>query len=242
MSAKQSRFIVSLCNIVFGEPEEKLLLFFSFSHNEGDESSSSLVPNFDMALPAVSFSFYSGSCASLHGILAVETEAGQLMMCNPSTEQVVKLTSDCIFVGYDPIDDQYKVLSWDNNIWEDPNAHLKHKVLTLGDGQGWRHIKDTTLPYRAISPNVCINGFLYYGTNRAGEIIMAPSLLSVNLQPFYIFYYNVETKNIRRVRLLGIGDSEEFRRSYGFEEHAKAFVNIAHQHVESIAFFKDPFI
>ncbi|EFH70038.1 hypothetical protein ARALYDRAFT_890952 [Arabidopsis lyrata subsp. lyrata] len=341
MSAKQSRFIVSLCNIVFGEPEEKLILFFSFSHDEGDESSSSssLVPNFEMALPAVSFSFYSGSCASLHGILTVETE-GQLMMCNPSTEQVVKLTSDCIFVGYDPIDDQYKVLSWDNIIWEDPNAHLKHKVLTLGDGQGWRHIKNTTLPYMAISPNVCINGFLYYGaycltqtrdpvmvcfdvrseklsfikappvvlqwgkeavfieykgklasivgntygavssfdlwiledvekhewskqkcvfpisvwdffdlggmsfpgTNRAGEIIMAPSLLSVNLQPFYIFYYNVETKNIRRVRLLGIGDSEEFRRSYGFGEHAKAFVNIAHQHVESIAFFKDPFI
>ncbi|CAH8254208.1 unnamed protein product [Arabidopsis lyrata] len=187
MSAKQSRFIVSLCNIVFGEPEEKLILFFSFSHDEGDESSSSssLVPNFEMALPAVSFSFYSGSCASLHGILTVETE-GQLMMCNPSTEQVVKLTSDCIFVGYDPIDDQYKVLSWDNIIWEDPNAHLKHKVLTLGDGQGWRHIKNTTLPYMAISPNVCINGFLYYGTNRAGEIIMAPSEKRFKNEPFIL--------------------------------------------------------
>ncbi|CAE5959163.1 unnamed protein product [Arabidopsis arenosa] len=169
-------------------PEEKLILFFSFSHDEGDESSSSsLVPNFEMALPAVSFSFYSGSCASLHGILAVETEAPPV---------VLQWGKEAVFIEY------------------------KGKLASIVGN-----------PYGAVS-----------STNRAGEIIMAPSLLSVNLQPFYIFYYNVETKNIRRVRLLGMGDSEEFRRSYGFGEHAKAFVNIAHQHVESIAFFKDPLI
>ncbi|KAG7656091.1 hypothetical protein ISN44_As01g031030 [Arabidopsis suecica] len=78
-------------------------------------------------------------------------------------------------------------------------------------------------------------------TNKAGEIIIAPKRLSLNFRPFYIFYYNVETKNMRRVKLLGFGDSEEFRRSYGFERTAgsrESLVLIAHNHTSS--FFKDP--
>uniref|UniRef100_A0A1J3JAA1 Putative F-box protein n=1 Tax=Noccaea caerulescens TaxID=107243 RepID=A0A1J3JAA1_NOCCA len=78
------------------------------------------------------------------------------------------------------------------------------------------------------------------GTNTAGELIMAPTMLSHDVQPFYIFYYNVETKNITRVRLLGIGDNQEFRRSYGFIDESECHVRISPQHIESIAFFKNP--
>ncbi|XP_023644416.1 putative F-box protein At1g32660 [Capsella rubella] len=330
-SSKQSRFLVALSNGAFTEPEEKLTFFFTFSHDEGEkeQSSSSLVPSFEMAIPTT-FSDYSHSLSSFHGILVVKSDSCT-MMCNPSMEQVVKIPGGLInFVGYDPIDDQYKALRI---------GYLEHKVLTLGCGQEWRAIEDTPLPYRPTSPNICINGFLYYaafftqtkdtafarfdvrseklsfistpkavvqwgkesvyleykgklasivrnpysrissfdlwiledaekaewskqtcvfpssvwddvecgeisfpGTNKAGEIIMAPKKLSRNVRPFYIFYYNVETQNVRRVRLLGIGDSEEFRRSYGFNGRYTddCFALIAHQHVESLGFVKDP--
>ncbi|XP_010481100.1 PREDICTED: putative F-box protein At1g32660 [Camelina sativa] len=339
-SSKQSRFIVALSNGVFTNPEEKLTFFFSFQHDEGEEehksSSSSLVPSFEMAIPTT-FSHYRQLLASFHGILAVKANSW-MMMCNPSMEQVVKLPGDPIasFVGYDPIDDQFKALSCCATSWNDYDGHLEHKVLTVGSGQGWRPIKGTLLPYRESLANVCINGFLYYaafftqttgaafvrfdvrseklsfirapsvvlprgnetvfleykgklasivrlpygrfpsfdlwiledaekpewskhtcafpssvwddiecgeiyfpGTNKAGEIIVAPTKLSRHVRPFYIFYYNVETQNIRRVRLLGIGDSDEFRRSYGFNPKPEDyFVRIAHQHVESLGFFR----
>ncbi|EOA37545.1 hypothetical protein CARUB_v10011783mg [Capsella rubella] len=71
------------------------------------------------------------------------------------------------------------------------------------------------------------------GTNSLGEIIFAPTLLSYDVEPFYIYYYNVERKDMRRVRLLGIADDEEFRRRYGIG--GQCYVLISPQHVESIA-------
>lgn len=71
------------------------------------------------------------------------------------------------------------------------------------------------------------------GTNKAGEIIFAPTSLSRDVQPFYIFYYNVDRKDIRRVRLLGIADNEEFRRRYRIS--GECYVCISPQHVENIA-------
>ncbi|ESQ33847.1 hypothetical protein EUTSA_v10009903mg, partial [Eutrema salsugineum] len=71
------------------------------------------------------------------------------------------------------------------------------------------------------------------GTNKAGEIIFAPKYLSRNAQPFYIFYYNLERKDMRRVRLLGISDDEELRRVYGFQLQCRVY--ISPEHVETIA-------
>ncbi|KAF2533652.1 hypothetical protein F2Q70_00030495 [Brassica cretica] len=53
------------------------------------------------------------------------------------------------------------------------------------------------------------------GTNKAGEIIFAPTKLSHCAQPFYIFHYNTQKKDLRRVRIHGIADDEGFRRHYG---------------------------
>ncbi|XP_010480776.1 PREDICTED: F-box protein At1g30790-like [Camelina sativa] len=71
------------------------------------------------------------------------------------------------------------------------------------------------------------------GTNKAGEIIFAPKRLSNDVQPYYIFYYNVDRKDMRRVWLLGIADDEEFRRRYRIT--GQCYVSISPQHVESIA-------
>ncbi|CAA7049462.1 unnamed protein product [Microthlaspi erraticum] len=45
------------------------------------------------------------------------------------------------------------------------------------------------------------------GTNKAGEIIFSPTTLTYHVQPFYIFYYNLDRKDMRRVRIHGIADT-----------------------------------
>ncbi|EFH67156.1 hypothetical protein ARALYDRAFT_473309 [Arabidopsis lyrata subsp. lyrata] len=76
------------------------------------------------------------------------------------------------------------------------------------------------------------------GINKFGEIILAPTFLSrYHLRPFYIFYYHVETKNIRRVRLEGIADDENFRRCYGIGKNVgPCNVFISPEHVETLRF------
>ncbi|KAG7656001.1 F-box domain [Arabidopsis suecica] len=74
------------------------------------------------------------------------------------------------------------------------------------------------------------------GINKFGEIILAPTCLSgYHLRSFYIFYYHVETKKIRRVRLEGIADDENFRRCYGIGS-GQCNVFISPEHVETIRF------
>ncbi|KAG2265870.1 hypothetical protein Bca4012_076790 [Brassica carinata] len=72
------------------------------------------------------------------------------------------------------------------------------------------------------------------GTNKAGEIIFAPTKLSHCAQPFYIFHYNTQKKDLRRVRIHGIADDEGFRRHYGLVSDCN--VSVSPEHVESIAF------
>ncbi|XP_010419488.1 PREDICTED: F-box protein At1g30790-like [Camelina sativa] len=74
------------------------------------------------------------------------------------------------------------------------------------------------------------------GSNKTGEIILAPQLLSSKLEPFYILYYNVTSQGIRRVRLEGIADNEEFRRRYGIGKNGDCRVYMASEHFEDIAF------
>ncbi|CAN7048886.1 unnamed protein product, partial [Brassica rapa subsp. trilocularis] len=165
MSSKQSpRFIVALGNGVCNEPEEKLTFFFSFRESS---CSSSLVPNLEMAIP-VGLSSIRESFASLHGFLTVGVHGG-LMVCNPSTEQVIKLHSSTRFVGYDPIEGQHKALFVESRDHRSSvHPHLDHKVLTLGGGS-WRLIEGTPGPYRPISVGVCVNGVIYYGARNSAD-------------------------------------------------------------------------
>ncbi|KAH0917880.1 hypothetical protein HID58_025540 [Brassica napus] len=71
------------------------------------------------------------------------------------------------------------------------------------------------------------------GTNKAGEIIFAPTKLSHGAQPFYIFYYNTQIKDLRRVRIHGIADDEGFRRRYGLVSDLNSTGFSAHLETES---------
>ncbi|CAN6993540.1 unnamed protein product [Brassica oleracea var. botrytis] len=77
---------------------------------------------------------------------------GSIAVCNPATRQIVKLPDvtrnrRCIhaFLGYDPVEDQYKVL------------------LTSSEKEEWRKIENTTIDiYRTvIGGGICIAGAIY---------------------------------------------------------------------------------
>ncbi|KAL0686770.1 hypothetical protein Bca4012_086447 [Brassica carinata] len=72
------------------------------------------------------------------------------------------------------------------------------------------------------------------GTNKAGEIIFSPTSLPGRAQPFYVFYFNPDTKNTRRVRIHGVADTEEFWSRHGLT--GMCCVSFSPQHDDSIAF------
>ncbi|RID77246.1 hypothetical protein BRARA_A00174 [Brassica rapa] len=72
------------------------------------------------------------------------------------------------------------------------------------------------------------------GTNKAGEIIFSPTNLQHRAQPFYVFYFNTDTKSTRRVRIHGAADTEEFWSRYGLT--GICCVSFSPQHNDSIAF------
>ncbi|KAF2544455.1 hypothetical protein F2Q68_00030226 [Brassica cretica] len=71
------------------------------------------------------------------------------------------------------------------------------------------------------------------GTNKAGEIIFSPTTLTGRAQPFYVFYFNPDTKSMRRVRIHGVADTEEFWSRYGLTDVCCA--SFSPQHADSIA-------
>ncbi|KAG2317940.1 hypothetical protein Bca52824_021062 [Brassica carinata] len=72
------------------------------------------------------------------------------------------------------------------------------------------------------------------GTNKAGEIIFSPTTLPGRAKPFYVFYFNPDTKSTRRVRIHGVADTEEFWSRYGLT--GICCVSFSPQHNDSIAF------
>ncbi|KAH0940548.1 hypothetical protein HID58_000185 [Brassica napus] len=75
------------------------------------------------------------------------------------------------------------------------------------------------------------------GTNKAGEIIFSPTNLQHRAQPFYVFYFNTDTKSTkstRRVRIHGVADTEEFWSRHGLT--GMCCVSFSPQHNDSIAF------
>ncbi|KAJ0252405.1 hypothetical protein HA466_0131990 [Hirschfeldia incana] len=72
------------------------------------------------------------------------------------------------------------------------------------------------------------------GTNKAGEIIFSLANLPGRAQPFYVFYFNPVTNSMRRVRIHGVADTEEFWSRYGLTGMCGA--SFSPQHHDSIAF------
>ncbi|CAN6988775.1 unnamed protein product [Brassica oleracea var. botrytis] len=83
------------------------------------------------------------------------------VICNPSLGQYVFLptltTSSRTFLGFDPIDKVFKVLSPD-----DAFSSSFANILTLGTGEKrWRKVH-FPLAHSPVSKGICINGSLYY--------------------------------------------------------------------------------
>ncbi|CAH8254079.1 unnamed protein product [Arabidopsis lyrata] len=69
------------------------------------------------------------------------------------------------FLGFDPIDNQFKVLRMHNNLRKDWDNY----ILTLGTGNMWRKIQ-CPLTHYPVREGICINGFLYYLAELADEL------------------------------------------------------------------------
>ncbi|CAL9247337.1 unnamed protein product, partial [Arabidopsis halleri] len=94
-------------------------------------------------------------------------------ICNPSTRQLhifpqLKYKEDPkisprpnYFVGYDSIEDQYKVLAVDRLHWR-----MEHKILLLGREEAWREAPCVACPHVSHTSGLFMNGTLYYGASR----------------------------------------------------------------------------
>ncbi|EOA14705.1 hypothetical protein CARUB_v10027982mg [Capsella rubella] len=167
VSTPSPLFLISLMT---NEKAEKYL-FLLTSLQEKDEESTSLVANLDMTLASNNANNFSVRCASVNGFISLSPN-GRFVVCNPSTKQVILLPKFETagtkwgpvykFLGYDPINDQYKALC--KKMFSYPDEDQGHMVLTLGGDKThtWRQIEGAPQNYLPRSEGICINGFVYY--------------------------------------------------------------------------------
>ncbi|EFH69905.1 predicted protein [Arabidopsis lyrata subsp. lyrata] len=157
----------------------------------------------------------------INGFLYYAAWARRMRM-DPRLGMLVAWESDSVLIEY-----KGKLAS----IVRDPLSFSRFDLWILEDVKKHDWSKQTfELPFPLV------NRMTSPGTNKAGEIIFAPMFLPYDVeQPFFVFYYNVERKDIRRVRLQGIADNKEFRHRYGLIVAAHMSVSISPEHIESIA-------
>ncbi|CAA7061261.1 unnamed protein product [Microthlaspi erraticum] len=119
--------------------------------------------DFHMKLPG---DMYPNIWGYTSGLMWHSKDGRAHVICNPSTGQCASLpklriipTNSRSFLGFDPIDKQFKVLLL--------APYYYPCIVTLGTGEmKWRTI-GCSLPYYPFSEGICINGVLYYlGSHR----------------------------------------------------------------------------
>ncbi|KAL1192055.1 F-box protein [Cardamine amara subsp. amara] len=118
----------------------------------------------------------------------IEDEAP--VVCNPRTGQYMilpKLLRDkwsYSFLGYDPIDNQHKVL-----FMASPYSTDDHKILTLGTrNMCWRKL-ECSLTHDIWSREICINGVLYY--------LASPFDEKAETSPYVIVCFDVRSEKFK---------------------------------------------
>ncbi|XP_056862402.1 putative F-box protein At1g47730 [Raphanus sativus] len=158
----------SPCLLILFEVESKLFVF-SLSQQQQQNKNPAVAHvvdrSYSMLCPDRYFFFNS---ESVHGLICVE-KLGHPQIWNPTTRRFSTLPiparswkdGSVSFLGYDPVDSTYKVLSLSCDGRRRPR---KPRALTLGgDGAGrWRVIEG--VPEHAPFPfgALCVNGVLYY--------------------------------------------------------------------------------
>ncbi|KAL1210075.1 putative F-box protein [Cardamine amara subsp. amara] len=133
---------------------------------------------------------------SVHGLIC-NGPASRLVIYNPCTRGSITLPkinagrrSINQYIGYDPIENDYKVLCITKkmrNLTNKRGLAEEIRVLTLGSTQdSWRMIQDIIPPHSPESEELCINGVLYYqaftGTTLNDSAIMSFDVRSEKLQ------------------------------------------------------------
>ncbi|CDY40466.1 BnaC07g00060D [Brassica napus] len=199
--------------------DDNELLFFSSPHtSQVSNDSSSVVSRHEMMISRTSPGDYIIHSPSVRGFLCCSHQH-QYMVCNPTTRQVINLPEDHGFdhgtmkgymhLGYDPSSDKYKVL----RMVTQPASNLvsEHSVYKLERQQC------SYYPWRRVEG----------GTTDAGELVFAPSSFS---DDFDVFYFDIKEKTMRRIKVEGVTNDEEFR----CRRKHLCYVSISCDHVENI--------
>ncbi|CAH8301047.1 unnamed protein product [Eruca vesicaria subsp. sativa] len=144
-------------------------LFFSLSQHKNLEICLPNVETYPLTLLKEDSYASNSQFQSVHGLISFNY-LRHVVIWNPSTRQHVTFRKPHekpfyirTYLGYDPIGTTYKVLSM--ALFSTKSTH----VLTLGDQESWRPIKDN-IPRRSFpSKWICINGVLYFFVSNNGR-------------------------------------------------------------------------
>ncbi|CAA7020805.1 unnamed protein product [Microthlaspi erraticum] len=128
---------------------------------------------------------------ALRGLICLRLGAS-LRICNLTTRQLVflpDLTSTLLesedddkiwsYFGYDPVYDEYKVLSFVSELSKENDSVVRseHQVLVLGPEASWRHIESNVPPppHRPYSRAISIDNMVYYGAwdDKGKSVVMS---------------------------------------------------------------------
>ncbi|XP_018444324.1 F-box protein At1g30790-like [Raphanus sativus] len=144
--------------------------------NNDDDKSSTVMARDDMMNLEPGFYLDSGSINGFVCFRGERPDYNPITVYNPTTRQIVKLpdvTPDgrhlYARLGYDPVEDQYKVLCLMMFDHERRNNQLEHFVCTVSSSKKeWRKIENTTGDYyHSVYGETCIDGALYYGVGKS---------------------------------------------------------------------------
>ncbi|CAH8383663.1 unnamed protein product [Eruca vesicaria subsp. sativa] len=165
-------------------PPGKLLLFSVPEHKE-DSNDKTPTANSRQDMTRSKDDYYHLSSLPVNGFVSFTHIFystifwNSITVCNPITRQTVKLPDIgnngrkvYPFLGYDPVEDQYKVLCvmmYTDRLDNKP----EHYVCTVSSSekQEWRNIENTTVDYDGyVSQGICIDGAIYYGVGKSNIV------------------------------------------------------------------------
>ncbi|EOA33870.1 hypothetical protein CARUB_v10021361mg, partial [Capsella rubella] len=157
-----SRSSTRLCLLVSVRTLNKCRIFNSIRQHEHPDRTSNPHVRESYVIDAHKLYHYHRS-ESVNGLICLGVPYGNIIVLNPTIRQHVTLpqTSEGVlvynFLGYDPVEDKYKVLLIAGCRYEDP------LVFTLGPQESWR-VSRNSLKHIATGfkvKGICINGHVY---------------------------------------------------------------------------------
>ena len=200
----------SATSLILGQRDGYDLCLFSSPqpHNPYERSSSSsliVTADFLMKLPKHLSSSYERHA---FGLFLLRVYYEKMVICNPSTGQLAllpdeeELISSTIYLLFDPVDKQVKVLSL--------KSYKLSLILTLGTGDDlWREIYCplNNLSTYDLPEGICINGVLYYFARRIYEssYLIVCLMLGLRYSSLYTrISSNEKEKHIENLFVIGI--------------------------------------